>query len=344
MVRSEAPVPPPAAAMALADLFAELRHVRRITVRQIATRTRLSDSHVSEVLRGLKAPSADAADRIAVALGADPSQRTRIRLLAEAVADERRRRRSSTKEPTSAPPRPTHASTVCEATESHLYELPAAPDERQIGIVTGDIRRVKQADIWVNAENTNMQMARVEEHSISAVIRFEGARLDGAGRVVVDSIADELTRQTSGRTPVAPGTAIVTGAGELATKNGVRNVIHVAAVQGEPGAGYRQVREVGRCVTHALREAEMLTSPGTSRSTILFPILGVGVGGGDLEPTVRALLGAAVAHFSTERHTRIGTILFLAYTELERATCLTIFDGNSRLVPATPSGADTDRA
>lgn len=146
-----------------------------------------------------------------------------------------------------------------------------------------------------------MKMARVEECSTLAIIRFEGSHRDHAGRVVNDYIADELARTVAGRSPVAPGTAITTGAGELTKRNGVRNVIHVASVQGEPGAGYRQVRDVGRCVTSVL---------------------------------VRALLGAALDYLAAEPRTRIRTILFQAYTDLELAACRAEFGTNPRLARA----------
>jgi hypothetical protein len=215
--------------------------------------------------------------------------------------------------------------------EMHYRLRPARRRMCRAGIVTGDLRRVKNVDVWVNSENTNMQMSRFEEYSVSAIIRFEGAVLDEAGRVVDDLIATELTTRLAGRTPVAPGTAVATPAGELTRRNGVRYVIHVAAVSGEPGGGYRQIRDVGRCVTNALAEAERLGDDSSPVRTILFPILGVGVGGGELGPTVRELVAAAVDHLLTWPTTRLTTVYFLASTADELLACRTIFDGEPRL-------------
>src|SRR5262249_46034276 len=173
-----------------------------------------------------------------------------------------------------------------------LFRL--AGTECRIGVVGGSIRRVRFADVWVNPENTEMEMPRISEFSISAIIRYGGARLDQAGRVTEDVIADELAAVVGPRRPVAPGTAIVTGAGRLAETHNVPFVIHVAGVQGEPGAGFRQVRNVGDCVTNALDQADRLTRAGQQASTVLIPVLGVGMGGGPIEPTVRLLLGAAL--------------------------------------------------
>jgi hypothetical protein len=45
---------------------------------------------------------------------------------------------------------------------------------------------------------------------------------------------------------VLPAATIVTGPGEL-RRYQVRHVVHVATVQGEPGAGFHQMRDVSRC-------------------------------------------------------------------------------------------------
>jgi O-acetyl-ADP-ribose deacetylase (regulator of RNase III) len=203
-----------------------------------------------------------------------------------------------------------------DSTRIQLYRV---SDDRFVGIVTGDLRRVRCAEVWVNSENTSMQMARFDEFSISAIIRYQGARRDRAGQVVDDRIANELAAQLAGRRSVSAGTAIVTGAGELRS-NGVRHVVHVAAVQGEPGAGFRQIREVGRCVTNALTEIDKLADQPPSR-TVLFPLLGTGQGSAELRSTVDALLGAVVDYFAAVPATHFTTVYFLAYTDVELAVC-----------------------
>jgi hypothetical protein len=42
-------------------------------------------------------------------------------------------------------------------TEIFDYQLRKVPD-KHVGLITGDLRHVKGIDIWVNSENTNMQM------------------------------------------------------------------------------------------------------------------------------------------------------------------------------------------
>jgi O-acetyl-ADP-ribose deacetylase (regulator of RNase III) len=206
-------------------------------------------------------------------------------------------------------------------------------EERYIGVVTGDIRRVRCADVWVNPENTEMVMARFNEFSVSSIVRYEGALRDDMGHVIDDRIADDLARKVAGRTPVLPGTAILSGPGEL-TRYRVKRIIHVAAVQGEPGAGFRQILEVGRCVTNAMAEADKADAQ-PPLATILFPLLGTGQGGGDLTATITALVGSAIDYFTASPLSRISTVYFLAYTEAEMAACETLVTTSKRLIPET---------
>lgn len=188
----------------------------------------------------------------------------------------------------------------------------------RIAIVPGDIRRLRFADIWVNSENTDMQMARITEFSTSAIIRYWGSIRDDTGHVLRDVIAEELAERVRTNRPVAPGTTIVTSGGALTESNGVRHIIHVAAVRGEPGAGFHQVSDIGWCVTNVLGRAVRLARADPTLRTILFPLLGTGMAGAPVEPTANAMLSAAVDHVVHEPETPLRTICFLAYSERER--------------------------
>jgi O-acetyl-ADP-ribose deacetylase (regulator of RNase III) len=222
-----------------------------------------------------------------------------------------------------------------------------------IGIMTGRILRVRGVDIWVNSENTDMEMPRFNDFSISSVIRYHGARRDAGGRVVADLIADELSTVVGDRRPVAPGSAFVTGSGVLAETNQVRWIIHVASVNGEPGAGFQQVRNVGLCVVNALTQADRLSSmdPSTEGSTeestegstdgsslsILIPMLGAGVAGGPIDTTATELVDAAVDYLVATPATRLTTIYFLAYSDAERTALERSLRHSPALRPA-PAG------
>lgn len=92
MPRSKRPEPelPPGPARDLADLFSRLLDSSGLRIGQIARRTGYAPGHVSEVIRGWKAPSPDAAARIAQALGADDNTVRRARRRAEDLKEWKR--------------------------------------------------------------------------------------------------------------------------------------------------------------------------------------------------------------------------------------------------------------
>ncbi len=84
------PYLPPGPARDLVDLFKRLRHSHDLRIGQIASRTGYTPSHISEVLSGWKAPSPDAAAKIAQVLGGDAATVARARDHAENLADHKR--------------------------------------------------------------------------------------------------------------------------------------------------------------------------------------------------------------------------------------------------------------
>lgn len=308
------------------EVLLQARVAAQLTQEQLAVRAEVAARTISDLERGkAQIPHADTVLRLARALAlAGPA-------LAQFEAAARRRvirpndATDSTRPPIAIPETATYLYRVCRGQ--------GGAGDRRIGIITGSIRHVRDADIWVNSENTDMKMSRFEEYTISAIIRYDGARRDDAGHVIDDTIADELARKVAGGCPVAPGTAVTTGSGQLIFSNNVHHVIHVAAVYGEPGAGYRQIRDIGRCVTNALAEADRLPS-GARPTTILFPMLGMGQGGGDIEQTAPVLLGAAADYLTGMAESAIGTMWFLAHTYAELAACHGVLIGNPRFAAA----------
>jgi hypothetical protein len=202
------------------------------------------------------------------------------------------------------------ATTVADG-DRELYPLPGT--DRVLGVVPGSIHRAADIDVWVNSENTDLLMARWTEFSVSAIIRYLGAAKDAAGEVVTDSVAEELLARVP-RRPVAPGTAVATGSGSLAESHGVRRVIHVASVIGEPGAGFRQVRDIGACVVNVLRT--MAGEPGLR--TVLFPLLGAGAAvRADPRHTAEAMVGAVLDHLDRTPDSPVRGVFFLGYTVRE---------------------------
>jgi len=211
--------------------------------------------------------------------------------------------------------------------------------KRRFVLVTGDLRNVKGVDIWVNSENTDMQMSRFHENSSSALIRYHGARRDETtGRVVEDCVANELAARMAGKVSVEPGAAIVTGPGELKGRNGLAALIHLAAVQGAPAQGYRQVERIGDGVRNALLRAEEIARENPAVTSVLFPLLGVGQARAQIGPTARATVSAVLEHARTDLDGRIRTIYLLAYTDAELRVCQQVIADFDQLRPARARG------
>lgn len=195
---------------------------------------------------------------------------------------------------------------------------------RYISVITGDLASVRCAEIWVNSENTNMQMARFGERSFSSAIRYMGALKDPiTGMVKDDTISKALATKLGEVGQVAPAFVVETAAGELAGSNGVKHILHVAAVTGEPASGYRPIGRIQDCITNCLRRADTLP---TAPKSILFPLMGTGTGQGNLEETVERLFKAAITYLlqhdvasDTRKATTLEEVYFVAFNERDLA-------------------------
>lgn len=203
--------------------------------------------------------------------------------------------------------------------KKYSYEVIKVP-KKHICIRTGDIVGVHGVDVWVNSENTDMQMARFQERSLSSIIRYSGAKKDPkTGLVHEDTIADELREILEEVKLVAPAMVVVTSAGELASTNGVKRIFHVASVHGLPASAYRPIERLGDCVTNCLRECDVRSGEGLA--SILFPLMGTGVAGGTLEASAQMLVNAAINYFEQYPSSKVDEVSFLAYTDVDLAIC-----------------------
>jgi O-acetyl-ADP-ribose deacetylase (regulator of RNase III) len=205
--------------------------------------------------------------------------------------------------------------------ELRRYRVSGAPD-KEICIVTGDIQNITGIDVWVSSENTNMQMARFYDRSVSSVIRYHGSERDQLGNVVRDVIADDLAKRVSPHKTVNPGTVVETTSGELQKSHGVRKILHAAAVAGSIGNGYSLVKDFADCVPNALRRLDELQGEGSPFKSVLFPLFGAGTAGEDLRKIVRPLLEAAITYFQNHPQSTVESAHFIARKEDELAECL----------------------
>lgn len=219
-------------------------------------------------------------------------------------------------------------------TEFYSYEIKKAPG-KLIGIVTGDIQNIKNVDVWVNSENTNMQMARHYERSISGTIRYMGAKKDAAKRVVDDVIADELNAIV-GKGGVDPAVVIATGAGELTKTNGVKKIFHAAAVRGQVGRGYLPIPDIYECVRNALELADSSEMENEDIHSIVFPLMGTGTTKLSPQGIADQLIDTAVTYVEENPDSKINKIFFLAYNEQDFELCRHTFINDPRI--KTPEG------
>jgi O-acetyl-ADP-ribose deacetylase (regulator of RNase III) len=211
----------------------------------------------------------------------------------------------------------------------YLYKIAKAAG-KEIGMITGDIQNIKEIDVWVNSENTNMEMARHFDRSISATIRYRGAKKDRAGRVTDDLIAKEL-REAAGTGDVPPACVIPTGTGELLKLNNVKKIFHAAAVVGQVGQGYGPINNISDCVRNSLELADSEEMAGENIQSILFPLMGTGTTRLEAEQVAGQLFDAAISYVEENPETKLQKIYFLAHNEDDLELCLHFFEHDPRI-------------
>jgi len=218
-----------------------------------------------------------------------------------------------------------------------LAEYPyrmVSQSSRKISVITGDMRQWHDIDVWVNSENTNLQMARYYDRSLSAMIRYEGAEKDDNGELVKDTIANELVELLAGRESVTPGAVYVTNSGSLAGTMGVKKIFHAATTHGVPGSGYQVIRDVEKCVTNTLRRMDDTRYHADGLGTIIFPMIGTGEGGGDVYTVAPKLIEAAISYFISNRNSRITKVYFSAWNYRDLEACQSALRANTEIEAA----------
>jgi O-acetyl-ADP-ribose deacetylase (regulator of RNase III) len=222
------------------------------------------------------------------------------------------------------------ASAPITETKIITYRLKAA-HQKKIALITGNILGVTKADIWVNSENTQMQMSRFFEKSISGTIRYLGARRDDVGDVVEDVIMAELSKLMSGKVSVQPASVLVTGSGELRRSHNVKKIFHAAAVVGEIGVGYKPIGNIDYCVRNALQKADQAKDENDPCKSILFPLFGTGQARENAEAVATRLLNAACEYLEGHPESVINTVYFLTYTDRDLTICKNALEAIGRV-------------
>jgi|GEM_PF-3007982 len=206
----------------------------------------------------------------------------------------------------------------------HLRYQLSRQHGRYVGIATGNIAEIKGVDVIVNSENDRLRMARPEEKSVSAAINAFSMKYDPFSNYEECPVEDALNdhRRQVKKARFAPATVVPTISGQL-IHNGIRHILHVVSVQ---SGGHKQnfipysSLILGRCVTNTLRKVDELNTSLYAEdddlplTRIVFPIMGTGDGGGNLEDITPRLVECAIDYLE-QSNTRIQEVYFVAYSQ-----------------------------
>lgn len=200
-------------------------------------------------------------------------------------------------------------------------------DSHTLHVINDELLNIRGIDLWVNSENTHLQMARPIERSISATIRYSGAETR-SGRITRDIIQQELTAKRRGTVP--PGTVVLTSAGRLKASHGVSGILHVAAAVGTPMKGFTVASDIALCVKNVLDFAEKHCRK-TGLESLLLPLLGTGQARGQLERSAEQILRTVLEFLSTNSAKALQEISILAQGHRAFNFCTSYLDNNDQV-------------
>lgn len=191
----------------------------------------------------------------------------------------------------------------------------------KLGIWCGDIIDAKKFDVWVNPENTDMEMAHFHTASVSGIIRFLGAsfsrRFGDSDDKIYRALLDEISNKWGVRRPVPAGSAYLTESGQLKRTHNVKAIAHVACVEprdsSRPGSGIVPVKDLSACVKSVLSQIEAANKKKRQLRTVLFPIMATGMGGGGVRAHSEIIVNAAAEYIRHNPASTIEEVYFLAF-------------------------------
>lgn len=191
------------------------------------------------------------------------------------------------------------------------YALSDDP-ERKLIILTGSIEEVRNVDVIVNSENTDLQLARFYDPALSGMLRYLDAERSKGGNVTHDWLHEELQRQIKllrlKPLPVQPGIVVPTRTHGLAD-SGIRYVFHVATVRGEIGAGYQPVIERIDAAIRNVYETFRSTPADPPLQSIIFPLIGAGTAKRDPMKAAHDLLEAILTEMKRTPQCKVTYLL-----------------------------------
>ncbi len=229
------------------------------------------------------------------------------------------------------------AAGLAEVSQAEPTRFAVTGSGTQIVLRPGNLRHIRDVDVWVNPETTDMQMDRYSGGTVSSLIRYLGAEKYENDVIAEDTIANALVRAKRGVRNSNIGTVHVTTSGDLAKSHNVMRLFHVATVKSTPGiANYEESanpEEVQLATERALAKVQDENSGFMRKvyTSVLLPMLGAGSKGLTVETAFPAILDGVLAFLSQHSRTRIEEIHLSAFTTNEAHVAFDILSEHPRL-------------
>ena len=213
----------------------------------------------------------------------------------------------------------THRPEALEYNIDKSYYLNSNP-KKKICLITGSIEYVKNIDVVVSSENTDFQLARFFDTSISGTLRYLDAEKDPGGTVIqCDSLNESLQRiikELGIYLPVQPATVIANQTNRLLNQ-GIKFVFHVATVRGSLGHGYRiAIDRIDACIANTYRKFSELSQEHELHSIVL-PLIGAGSAKEDPVKSARNQMKAVIREMDISKTCEITYLLAWKDTHLK---------------------------
>ncbi len=202
----------------------------------------------------------------------------------------------------------------------------------------GNLDRIKGVQIWVNPENTDMQMDRYSNGSVSAVIRYLGASKYDNDDIKEDDIANDLARKRRGVRQSHIGTVHMTTSGALQKSHGVRKIFHVATVRSLPGvqaytpsADPKEIKLATQKVLKRIHKENKRLIISNNYTSALLPMLGSGGKGLPIEAAFPEMLNSLFEFVDTHQDTVLTEFHLNAFTSRDADIALDILKTHPRL-------------
>ena len=198
--------------------------------------------------------------------------------------------------------------------------------EKRLALITGDREDIKVGDVWVNSENTNMQMDRYYGRSTSAMVRYLGATLERRRtRWSRTRSARNWRRSSVRRSAWCPPRSSSPAPGALRETNGVKRIFHVASVQGEPRVGYTPDHQARALREERLQQGRRAGVPKPRRwRRFCFPSSGPAPAAAASEEHAERCFTAAIEALESQPAHPIKAVYFYVWSDADLETCLTL--------------------